>query len=89
MLLLPYAETLLITNSTHESFSSNWLNYAVECMILTSHHLPVQTHQDNFRPALSIFFDAFQEIQSKLHNIVLILLQWIWAMSVDVKSFCN
>ena len=44
-------------------------------MTLNSHHLPVQTHHNNFRLTLSDFFGECQEIQSKLHSIVLTLLQ--------------
>ena len=29
------------------------------------------------------------KIQSKLHSIVLTLLQWVWALSVGAKSFCD
>ena len=58
-------------------------------MILTSHHLPVQIHHDNFWQTLSNFFGQFEEIQSKLQSIIITLLQWVWALSVGVKSFCG
>ena len=57
-------------------------------MILTSHHLPVQIHHDNSWQTLSNFFSQFEEIQSKLQSIIITLLQWVWALSVGVKSFC-
>ena len=44
-------------------------------MILNSHHLPVQAHHNNFRLILSNFFGECEEIKSKLHCIVLTLLQ--------------
>ena len=58
-------------------------------MILTSHHLPVQIHHDNSWQTLSNFFSQFEEIQSKLQSIIITLLQWVWALSVGVKSFCG
>ena len=48
--------------------------HVVEYMTLTSHHLPAQTHDSTFRLTLSNFFGEYEEIQSKLYNIVLILL---------------
>ena len=60
--LLPCAETLLITNAIH-----------VPLMEIDS---PMQfTHSDNFRPMLCNFLGKCKEIQSKLHNIALKLLQ--------------
>ena len=85
-LLLPCAETLLITNSIHASWISTWFTRAVEYMILTSHHLPVQTHH-NFRPTLNNLFGEWEEIHTKLHSIILILLQWVWPLSKGAKSF--
>ena len=87
-LLLTYAGTLLITNLIHVSLISNWFNYAVEYMILTSHRLPVQTHHNSFRPTLSNFFGKCEEIKSKLHSNILSL-QWVWALSVGAKLFCD
>ena len=57
--------------------------------ILTNHHLPVPTHHSKFRLTLSNFFGECKEIQSKLHSIITILLQWVWAMSVGSKSLCG
>ena len=45
--------------------------------ILISHYLPVKTHHNNFRATLSSFFDESKETQSKLHGIILILLQLV------------
>ena len=58
-------------------------------MILNSHHIPVQTHPNNFRLTLSNFFGECEEIHSKLHSFVPKLLQWVWAPSVGSKSFCD
>ena len=68
-LLIPYAEAFFITNSIHTSMTSDWFTHLVEYMILTSHHLPVETHHNNFRPTLSNFFGELQEIQSKFCSI--------------------
>ena len=90
-LLLQCAEAL-ITNSVIFLILvliSNKFTHAVEYMILTSHHLPVQTHYSNLRSTLSNFFGEFEEILSKLHSIILTLLQWIWPLSVGAKSFCD
>ena len=43
--------------------------------ILTSHHLPVQTHHKNFRLTLSNFFGECKEIQIKLLNMIKTLFQ--------------
>ena len=43
-------------------------------MKLNNQHLPVETHHNSFRLTLSNFFDECEEIQSKLHSIVLTLL---------------
>ena len=56
-------------------------------MVLTSHHLPVQTHRNNSRSTLSNFFGECKEMQSKL--IVLTFLEWVWVPSVSAKSFCD
>ena len=42
-------------------------------MVLTSHHLPVQTHRNNSRSTLSNSFGECKEMQSKL--IVLTFLE--------------
>ena len=51
-------------------------------MILNSHHLPVQSHHINFVLTLSNLFVECDEIQIKLHSLVLTLLQWALALSV-------
>ena len=51
--------------------------------------MPVQTHHNNFSLILSNFVGKFEEIQGKLHSVVLILLQWVRALSVGAKSFCD
>ena len=81
--LLPYGETLLIANSIHVSLISHWFTNAVECMWHKT--TTIQTHHNNFRLTLSNFFGECEEIQDKLHSIVLTLLQWICAMSVGPK----
>ena len=75
----------------HVSFISNWFTQAVEYwhISLSSHYVPVQTHQNNFSLILSNFVGKFEEIQGKLHSVVLILLQWVRALSVGAKSFCD
>ena len=76
----------------HVSFISNWFTQVVEYywhITLNSHYLPVQTHHNNFSIILSNFFGKCEEIQSKLHSIVLTLLQWVWTLSVGAKSFCD
>ena len=45
-------------------------------MTLSSHYLPMQTHHNhNFRATLSNFFGQCEEVHSKLHSIILTLLQ--------------
>ena len=44
-------------------------------LTLNSYHLPVQTHHITFILTLSNLFGECEEIQSKLHSIVLTLLQ--------------
>ena len=56
---------------------------------LNSHHLPVQTHHINFMLTLGNFFGECEEIQRKLHGIVLTLLQGVLTLPVGVKSFCD
>ena len=51
-------------------------------MTLNSHHLPVQTQHINFILTLSNLFGECEEIQSKLHSIVITLLQCVLAPSV-------
>ena len=68
-LVIPCPEALFITNSIHTSMTSDWFTHVVEYMILTSHHLPVETHHNNFSPTLSNFFGELQEIQSKFCSI--------------------
>ena len=58
-------------------------------MTLNNQHLPVETHHNSFRLTLSNFFDECEEIQSKLHSIVLTLLPWVWALSVGANWFCD
>ena len=87
---LLYGETLLIANSVHVSLISNWFTHAVEYIWhLNSQHLPVQTHHNNFKLTLSKFFGECEEIQSKLHSIVLTFLQHVWVLSVGVKLLCD
>ena len=59
--------------------------YSSILMILTSHHLPVQTHHNDFRPTFCNFFGKCEENQSKLLGIIVTLLQWVWARSVVGK----
>ena len=58
-------------------------------MTLNGHHLTVQTHHSNFRLTLSNFIGECEEIHSKFHGIVPTLLQWVWALSIGAKSFCD
>ena len=44
-------------------------------MTLNRHYLPVQTHHINFILTLSNLIGECEEIQGKLHSIVLTLLQ--------------
>ena len=69
-ILLLYGETWLIR-------PCSWIQ-----MISNSHHLPVQSHHNNFRLALSNFFGECEKIQSRLHSIVATILQWVWVLSV-------
>ena len=55
--------------------------------ILTNHYLPVQTHHNNFRLALSNNFGECKKTRSKLHSIIKALLQWVWALSVGSTLF--
>ena len=88
--LLPSGETLLNRKFNTRVFDfkliawCSWLH-----MILNSYGLPGQSHHNNFRLTLSNLFGECEEIQSKLHNIVPTLLQWVWALSVVSKSFCD
>ena len=61
----------------------NWTH-----VVLNSHHLPVHTYHNNFRLTLSNFFGECEVNKSKLHNIVLTLLLWVWTLSVGAKSSC-
>ena len=58
-------------------------------MTLNSHHLPVQTQHINFILTLSNLFGECEEIQSKLHSIVITLLQCVLAPSVGATLFCD
>ena len=51
-------------------------------MTLNSHRLPAQAHHINFILTLSNLFGECEEIQSKLHSIVITLLQCVLAPSV-------
>ena len=66
--VLPWAETLLITNSINVSLIKNdspmQLN-TFDVEYIASHHLPAQTHHNNFRTTLCNFFGDCKEIQSK------------------------
>ena len=42
-------------------------------MILIRHYLPVQIHQNNYKPTFSNFFGERKEIQSKMQIVVLTL----------------
>ena len=44
-------------------------------------------HRNNFRPFLSNFFGESKEFRTKLQGSK--LLQWVCALSVDAKSFCD
>ena len=50
-------------------------------MILTS-HISFQTHHSSFSPSTD---KEYEEIQCKLHNTVLTILQWLWAQPVDAN----
>ena len=54
-------------------------------MTLNSHHLPVQTHHIKFILTLSNLYGECEDIQSKLHIIVLTLLLWVLALSVGAN----
>ena len=54
-------------------------------MTLISHHLPVQTHHIKFILTLSNLYGECEDIQSKLHIIVLTLLLWVLALSVGAN----
>ena len=59
-------------------------------MIIASHHSPVTNYHHNFEPILSDFFENVKEF--KIYYtviIVLLLLQSVWALPVDAKSFCD
>ena len=68
---------ILIANWIHVSFISNWFIQALEYwhITLSRHCLLGQTHHNNSRLVLSNFSGDCGEIQSKLHSIVLTLLQ--------------
>ena len=62
---------------------SNWFTHTIKCIwYLTSYHLPVQTHPNNFIPTFCNFFGKCEKIQREIHSIVITLLQWDWARSV-------
>ena len=58
-------------------------------MTLNSHRLPAQAHHINFILTLSNLFGECEEIQSKLHSIVITLLQCVLALPVGATSFCD
>ena len=76
---------LLITNSGHVSLTSDSLiqlnrydinQPAIRCLNILQHSAP----------NLCNFFDAYEQIHCKLCSICLILLQWVYAASVDDQS---
>ena len=62
-------------------------SYSWMRIIMTCHCLSVQTHHNIFRSTFFNFFGKCEEIQNKLHTIVLTLFQWVLAGLVGHKPF--
>ena len=73
--LLPCAETLSMTNSIHLSLIKTDSPRQLNTYDIKQQPFTCSNHHNTFRPTLCNFFGECEKIQSKLHSIIITLLQ--------------